>query len=408
MPEKVVATEVKKQKMDWRKRFGRQQGSQQAAARVESASDTSSDSSDDDDDDCGPPVDRERLKDYFIHRGGNEEDWEGNRDVQRRIQKEIRRRWKESGWYGAWRSDSQKKQTGENRKWVGKSFVIGDVLGTGDNIVHGASSLSLGPVNASQKSQTQSTARLPSSLHPMSPESTSINDDSLPQASSSSSPGRFTTAHPDTSTTGLLHTSTYLGRPQVSERPVSEIIVSPATLDRTATAFTTGSDGHDPLAPASGLRSALKNVQDKKGKRKSVNFGGDEIPQTASPGEVLARSGPDVLGTSAEMPKPPGQEAEPSVTNIEPLNPKAIIMQGQDICQCILLRFLSFQLDRMLVKVSHNRSEGLPHPYDEAEAGRHPDTLEEDWAEYMVCWRGNHLELYEDWVSRFACPSRTF
>ena len=53
----------------------------------------------------------------------------------------------------------------------------------------------------------------------------------------------------------------------------------------------------------------------------------------------------------------------------------------------------------MLVKVSYNRSEGLPHPYDEAEASRHPDTVEEDWAEFMVCWRSRHLELYEDWVS---------
>lgn len=55
----------------------------------------------------------------------------------------------------------------------------------------------------------------------------------------------------------------------------------------------------------------------------------------------------------------------------------------------------------MLVKVSHNRADSMPHPYDEAEAAKHPESVEEEWAEFFVTWRSRHLELYEDWVRIF-------
>lgn len=58
----------------------------------------------------------------------------------------------------------------------------------------------------------------------------------------------------------------------------------------------------------------------------------------------------------------------------------------------------------MLVRAAFNRSPGLPKPYDEAEASRHPDTQEVEWREMLVVWRrlpgkDDRVELYQDYVS---------
>ncbi|KAG9103832.1 hypothetical protein FRC06_007644 [Ceratobasidium sp. 370] len=60
--------------------------------------------------------------------------------------------------------------------------------------------------------------------------------------------------------------------------------------------------------------------------------------------------------------------------------------------------------DRMLVRAAFNRSPGLPKPYDEAEASKHPDTQEVEWREMLVVWRRaagkeDRIELYQDYTT---------
>ncbi|KAG9125743.1 hypothetical protein FRC07_006402 [Ceratobasidium sp. 392] len=60
--------------------------------------------------------------------------------------------------------------------------------------------------------------------------------------------------------------------------------------------------------------------------------------------------------------------------------------------------------DRMLVRAAFNRSPGLPKPYDEVEAGKHPDTQEVEWKEMLVVWRKSldkedRIELYQDYTT---------
>jgi hypothetical protein len=55
-------------------------------------------------------------------------------------------------------------------------------------------------------------------------------------------------------------------------------------------------------------------------------------------------------------------------------------------------------LDRMLVRFSHTRSESLGPSFDEAQNRVTRHLRSEQWAEYMVVWRKDFVELYDDWV----------
>ena len=54
--------------------------------------------------------------------------------------------------------------------------------------------------------------------------------------------------------------------------------------------------------------------------------------------------------------------------------------------------------DRMLVRVCYTRSETLPSPFDEAQNRQTTHLRHEDCMEFLVVWRGDMLELYEDYV----------
>ena len=54
----------------------------------------------------------------------------------------------------------------------------------------------------------------------------------------------------------------------------------------------------------------------------------------------------------------------------------------------------------MLVRVSYTKSESLPRHFDEVQNCVTANIKYEDWAEFLVVWRGKRLELYEDYVSR--------
>jgi hypothetical protein len=58
----------------------------------------------------------------------------------------------------------------------------------------------------------------------------------------------------------------------------------------------------------------------------------------------------------------------------------------------------------MLVRVSYTESESLPRNFDEVQNRMTANIKYEDWAEFLVVWRGKRLEIYEDYVSPFLQP----
>ncbi|TRM63952.1 Pleckstrin homology domain-containing protein [Schizophyllum amplum] len=90
-----------------------------------------------------------------------------------------------------------------------------------------------------------------------------------------------------------------------------------------------------------------------------------------SPSEVLGRNGSDVEDTSAG--------ATPDVQAI-PTDYNGIVLR-----------------DRMLVRPSFLRDAALSAHFDEAENRTTRNMLHNDWKEYMVVWRRNHIELHEDY-----------
>ncbi|KAG8894736.1 hypothetical protein FRC01_012786, partial [Tulasnella sp. 417] len=245
MPEKVVTTEVKKKKIVWmekaRERLPKRrttidtlkrsnsdsavrrgkQPERRPTVEVESETDTSSES----DSDC-EKVDSEHAFTYYIKTGGDEEAWSPK--VERSIRREIRKKWRDSGWYNAWRGDRESLQAEADRKWVGKSFVIGDVLGVGENLLLSSPGLASGRSSATGSGVNRPSLRIDgaSSTKPSSSiQSPRISTDSghlaVPNGNSYS-PGNtseeFTTAHASTSTTALLHTPNFRDRPDISDR----------------------------------------------------------------------------------------------------------------------------------------------------------------------------------------------
>lgn len=140
----------------------------------------------------------------------------------------------------------------------------------------------------------------------------------------------------------------------------------------------TGSDSQ--LAPV--------DLDKRKGKDRSFNHVDEEASSNlqlspdlsdipAPPAAVLARSGNEVDGTSAG-----------ATLDETPLRERSRYIERENI----VLR------DRMLVRVSYTRSESLPCRFDEVQNRITPHLRYEDWAEFLVVWRGERLEIYQDYT----------
>ncbi|CAE6440171.1 unnamed protein product [Rhizoctonia solani] len=167
-----------------------------------------------------------------------------------------------------------------------------------------------------------------------------------------------------------------------------------------------------------GLRSALRrNFNTLKGGsiiRRSVVFA--ESPKPLSEGALdpfskvtrsipvvsAPPSLPAVVRVPSEDPVSPAEvlnrESEPTDTTSAGAAVALLAQQNHVPDDGIILR------DRMLVRAAYNRSSGLPKPYDEAEARRHPDTQEMQWKEMLVVWRRpndreDRVELYQDYAT---------
>lgn len=107
-------------------------------------------------------------------------------------------------------------------------------------------------------------------------------------------------------------------------------VPSPTTIEATGRAFITGIDGRHPLAPYSGLRSALKKVAVDKAGEKALNL--DETAPVP-PQEVLAWTGPTLQATGAQTTQEnerPGANFETKKANLKGID---VFMNGPFLSQ---------------------------------------------------------------------------
>jgi hypothetical protein len=98
---------------------------------------------------------------FFIHSGGQKEDWGENAEMG--VKEEMMRRWSDTEWGRIWRKklEGKEKENKESKRWIGASFEVGEFLGV--NILDEGRTISL-----KTKRSTQSTASdAASSLAPL-------------------------------------------------------------------------------------------------------------------------------------------------------------------------------------------------------------------------------------------------
>ncbi|EPQ54943.1 hypothetical protein GLOTRDRAFT_43400 [Gloeophyllum trabeum ATCC 11539] len=309
----------------------------------------------------------------FLHRDEDSSvDWD--EEEERGRVEEILDRWKESDWGKVWRRRATEPAT--NHRWVGSSFEIGNFLGV--NLLQDERPASPAPTGSTQSKAPKSrqfTAASSTKVETFvtAPSQIRSSLSSSQAATPLASPGHLQPTIPEgdelprplstsSSTTPLL-TPEVTARQDASSRAHTEAPRRPAL--KSASRVNAISDGQ------------LGNVRTPEGsyfankKGKTVHYCEEVDEDPASPREVLARTGSSIDTTSAGATKAPS-----SFTDAE---------WGDEVMR-----------DRMIVRVSYSEEESLGPNFDEYQnrSGRYDY---EDMGEFLVAWRKDRLELYEDY-----------
>ncbi|KAG2151386.1 hypothetical protein DEU56DRAFT_777628 [Suillus clintonianus] len=329
----------------------------------------------------------------FLHRGGRKEEWGQQAEADER--QNIWDRWQESEWGGSMRH--RKKDAGTTtQRWVGGSFEIGNVLGV--NILDSppASLLQVNQTCPDVQTDGPSTIEPPSTVSGQSfaTAKTEVSPGAVLNSQASLSPSPSPSSEPSSSTgliAGLVpeYRSTNdinVAPPGGSQRPTilkGKKSSAHINTNKRKTSFfiggriTTPADLDSQSAPV-GLDKGKGRSFDhtNEGTSSSLQLQNDVNDIPAPPAAVLARSGSDVDETSAEV----------------TLDETPLPQQSQSQRGNIILR------DRMLVRVSYTKSESILRHFDEVQNRMTPNLRYEDWAEFLVVWRGERLEIYEDYT----------
>ncbi|KAG2039604.1 hypothetical protein BDR03DRAFT_1008925 [Suillus americanus] len=329
----------------------------------------------------------------FLHQGGRKEDWGQQAETDER--QNMWNRWQESEWGGAMRHRKKDAST-TTQRWVGGSFEIGNVLGV--NILDSP------PASLPQANQTcPEVTDTPSPTDPLSAVGgqtivttrADFSASAVPNSQASIFP--FPSSEPSSSSDLFAAGTTLEYRPSTNDINVAppEGSQRPATFKKSSahmnankrkTTFfiggriTTPTSSDSQLVPVGldkgkGKDRSFDHVNEGASSKLQLSTDVNDIPET--PAVVLARSGSEVDETSA------------GVTLDE--------TPSREQSQCkeranIVLR------DRMLVRVSYTKSESLPSHFDEVQNRSTPRLRYEDWAEFLVVWRGERLEIYQDYT----------
>ncbi|KIJ64487.1 hypothetical protein HYDPIDRAFT_111813, partial [Hydnomerulius pinastri MD-312] len=329
---------------------------------------------------------------FFMRQGGKEEDWD--EDMRASVRGEMMKRWRENQWTHPFRRHHGSHMVGQPRRWVGASFEIGNVLGV--NLLDRHTAPAPSPLVSTEPAipppvLDTSTIGAPSSVGTRSyvtaqtqPQPSSHSPGHSPSPSNSILPAR-----PSTEGSENLYSSSSALLPANSVPCLSSEQEPPAQTDSLKPILKQkpDSDGSPALALGQDANHSPSRRVDRG--RATVHYAGDEEASAegesngdgpAPPDAVLARSGSQVNESSA------GATADAADFSHE-------IRWGD-----VVLR------DRMLIRVSYTKSESLPVHFDEVQNRMTSHLQYEDWAEFLVVWRKDKIEIYED----YTIPGKEF
>ncbi|KAK0201660.1 hypothetical protein DFS33DRAFT_1349082 [Desarmillaria ectypa] len=325
---------------------------------------------------------------FFLLGGGNPDEW--GESSESSVREEMLSKWRESDWGTVWNRKLAASSTVPDQKWVGSSFEVGSFLGV--NVLESMEAIT----SAHSSGKGLSDVHLPlileddaekllSSALPVGDSTASANETFVtapfePKASTSSGPPPFA-AYEDSKT--FVKASTSLLPPlengAASERPT-------AAWNRTSS-----SKAHTGVIPRSIIKmpSFVKSdtLTSSKSKRKQKVHYAEPVltpipiasvvldQDPVAPEEVLQRSGQAVEEASAGVMATAATDAH-------------LDAEWGDV----IIR------DRMLVRVSYTESESLGPQFDECQHRMTSGLRHEDWAEFMVVWRRDSIEVYEDYT----------
>ena len=374
---------------------------------------------------------------FHLKFGGSAEDW--NEERENNVKDEMSRRWKESPWGRLWwgRKDGL---TVSHGRWVlpndAGSFQIGDFLGLNTYSelatrspqltpsVAGGSPARAGPSTRHRAHRNDPSTRTGDTFvtahSHISPEPELAPMPSRSSLFPEASPNSGDDIHAATSTTSLLRVSG-VNRPagefRIRTGPTDEVsAVKPASRARALASAKSDST-------IDGSTDTSRTSDRRKGKaKKVVRLPRDPSPP-APPGAVLQRSGSEIQETSAAAAEDLQAATAPSAASIDAQDEyDDAKMKGKSIFSPLpssLADVLSFEPlelgncyifptrlhdpgpDRMVVRVACCKNDSLGPHFDELQDRSARDMQYEDWAEFMVVWRSDRLELYNDYVSLF-------
>lgn len=300
---------------------------------------------------------------HFVSEGGREEDWD---EAEERGRSEVLvQRWRESEWGTIWHRRHRQRhgEAGDQapNRWVGGSFEVGHLLG----------------VNVLDE---------PAMVNIPSQEEEPIL--SAPRPSSSSRQTGTSDAHASTKDTSVTAPSQPALFP-ASPETTGDASPSPTASDtgllesqKVATNTTAPLNLGQPHGLEASTSQATSNSKSRDKKKKQVHYN-EEIQEFATPGpasptEVLGRTSATVEATTS---------AAASVQS-SPGFPPQDLAWGD-----VVLR------DRMLVRVCTTKAEGVSAHFDESMHRTTRGLQYQDWAEFVVAWRRDYIEIYEDYTT---------
>ncbi|KAH9080423.1 hypothetical protein EDB83DRAFT_2339328 [Lactarius deliciosus] len=341
---------------------------------------------------------------FYLKLGGSEEDW--NEEQENYVKDEMMRRWRDSAWGRLWRRRKEISDT-THARWVlpndAGSFQVGEFLGLNTYAEQTSRDTRLTPGSSARTGPSTSLVYLdgPSMVTKDSfvtaRSHVSPEPETLPSQPSSPPPDMPVPSNGScdilavTSTTNLLPAT---AADRLSERhrtrtgPTDAMpSLKPALRARALTQAK--SDGAIDGTTGATLGLSLNSGSGKGKAKKAVRlpsdphpFGTPTLPASVSPGEVLQRTGSELHGTSATA------EEELRATEIA----SADIPDEYDDAR---------MKDRMVVRVAYCKDGSLAPRFDEMQNRSARNLQYEDWTEFMVVWRNDRLELYDDY--RLPC-----
>ena len=302
---------------------------------------------------------------FFLHEGGKAEDW-GAEEEEGTIN-ELLNRWKESEWGILWthRHHYKKKEQQGDDHWFGTSFEVGTLLGV--NVLQG---------NEHLKTKAATLKSTPTDI---------VSDSVAPIGKSSvTSPFNVPPVIPQTIPPDQQNDHTHATSLENEESVGGP---TPASSSTGLIARQADSNGH--------LRV------DVKGKAKVVRYGdsstnvSDAPPGPAPPQDVLARTR-STIEPNTSLAATIANET--TVSSPIELQWGDVVLKGDYFSLCALwLPVLTSWRDRMLVRVSYTKSEDIKQ-FDDAINRTTRNLRYEDWGEFLVAWRKDRIEVYQDHV----------